>query len=178
MVSFVKGTGYDLKHLVNNFPWDTLGSGTVVDVSFFIITRYTGRSIHLYDQVGGSNGFVSIRLASSFPKLHFIVQDLASTVDSVASGLPPELSDRVEFMPHDFFAEQPVKGADVYLFRWIFHNWSDEYCIKILRSLTPALKKGAMIVINDNVLPEPGTMGLWQEGRLRYVSIRISCQIV
>ena len=36
MVSFVKGTGYDLKHLVNNVPWDTLGSGTVVDVSFFI----------------------------------------------------------------------------------------------------------------------------------------------
>ena len=106
------------------------------------------------------------------------MQDLASAVDSGASSLPPELSNRVEFMPHDFFTEEPVKGADVYLFRWIFHNWSDEYCIKILRSLTPALNNGAMIVINDNVLPEPGTMGLWQEGRLRYVATRISCQIV
>ena len=106
------------------------------------------------------------------------MQDLASTVDNAASSLPPELSDRVEFMPHDFFREQPVKGADVYLFRWIFHNWSDDYCIKILRSLTPSLKKGAIIVINDNVLPEPGTMGLWQEGRLRYVAIQTSCQMV
>ena len=123
---------------------------------------------------------MSIRLASSFPKLHFIVQDLASTVDSAASSLPPELSDRVEFMPHDFFTEQPVKGADLYLFRWIFHNWLDDYCIKILHSLIPALKKGAMIVINDNVLPEPGTMGLWQERRLRYVTARIlirSCNV-
>ena len=74
-------------------------------------------------------------------------------------------------MSHDFFTIQPVKDADVYLFRWIFHNWSDGYCIKILRNLVPALKNGAMIVINDNVLPEPGTMGLWQEERLRYVSI-------
>ena len=34
MASFVKGTGYDLKHLVNNFPWYVLGNGTVVDVSY------------------------------------------------------------------------------------------------------------------------------------------------
>ena len=102
------------------------------------------------------------------------MQELASAVDSGASSLPSELSNRVEFMPHDFFTEQPDKGADVYSFRWIFHNWSDEYCIRILRSLTPALKNGAMILINDNVLPEPGTMGFWQERRLRYVATQIS----
>ena len=106
------------------------------------------------------------------------MQDLPKAVESGTSGLPPSLSNRVEFMPHDFFTEQPVKDADVYLFRWIFHNWSDGYCINILRNLIPALKNGAMIVINDNCLPEPGTMGQWQEERLRYVAFRISHQIV
>ena len=72
-------------------------------------------------------------------------------------------------MAHDFLSEQPIKNADVYLFRWIFHNWSDMYCIRILRNLIPALKGGAIILINDNVLPEPGTLGSWQEERLRYV---------
>lgn len=115
---------------------------------------------------------MSIRLASAFPNPHFIVQDLPKAVEGGASSLPPSLSKRVEFMSHDFFTEQPVKDADVYLFRWIFHNWSDGYCIKILRNLIPALKNGAIIVINDNCLPEPGTMGQWQEERLRYVAFR------
>ena len=34
MASFEKGTGYDLKYLACNFPWDSLGNGTVVDVSY------------------------------------------------------------------------------------------------------------------------------------------------
>lgn len=74
-------------------------------------------------------------------------------------------------MPYDFFTEQPVKDADVYFFRWIFHNWSDKYCIKILQGLVPALKKGARIVINDNVLPEPGILPMWREEKLRSMDL-------
>ena len=36
MASFEKGTGYDLKYLVNNFPWESLSGGTVVDVSYSV----------------------------------------------------------------------------------------------------------------------------------------------
>ena len=34
MVSFEKVTGYDVKYLASNVPWDSLGNGTVVDVSY------------------------------------------------------------------------------------------------------------------------------------------------
>ncbi len=33
MSSFIQGTGYDLKHLSDNYPWSELGTATVVDVS-------------------------------------------------------------------------------------------------------------------------------------------------
>lgn len=33
MDSYTKGTGYDLKHIIDNYPWETFGNGTVVDVS-------------------------------------------------------------------------------------------------------------------------------------------------
>ena len=33
MASFEQGIGYDIYYLPNNFPWDFLGPGTVVDVS-------------------------------------------------------------------------------------------------------------------------------------------------
>jgi len=51
-----------------------------------------------------------------------------------------------------------VKGADVYFFRLIFHDWPDEQCIQILRNLVPALKSGARILICDQLIPEPGTV--------------------
>ncbi|KAI9873469.1 MAG: hypothetical protein M1830_000374 [Pleopsidium flavum] len=152
MSSFTTGTGYDLKHLVDNYPWASIGNGTVVDV-------------------GGSHGFVCIRLASSFPSIHFIVQDLPEVVDAGSSKMPAAMSDRVTFMAHDFLTEQPVKGADIYFFRWIFHNWSDKYCTQILRSLIPALKPGARVVIMDNVLPEPNTLPLWPEERIRSMDL-------
>lgn len=33
MRSFTEGTGFELSHVVDNFPWGDLGKGTVVDVS-------------------------------------------------------------------------------------------------------------------------------------------------
>lgn len=32
MRSFTEGTGFELSHVVDNFPWETLNNGTVVDV--------------------------------------------------------------------------------------------------------------------------------------------------
>ena len=95
------------------------------------------------------------------------MQDLEDGSANGKEAIPEDLRDRIDFMAHDFLTEQPVKGAEAYLFRWILHNWSDLYCLQILRNLIPALKPGAYIVVNDNVLPEPGAMGAWQEDRLR-----------
>jgi hypothetical protein len=39
-----------------------------------------------------------------------------------------------------------------------------------LRNLIPALKRGARVVVMDNVLPEPGALPLWPEERIRYDS--------
>ncbi|TGO30458.1 hypothetical protein BPAE_0005g00540 [Botrytis paeoniae] len=121
--------------------------------------------------VGGSHGFACTRLAKAFPDLNFIVQDLPPVVEAGAKTVPSELSDKIRFMAYDFLKEQPVKNADIYFFRWIFHDWSDKYRIQILRNQIPALKKGARIVINDNVLPEPGTLPRWREERLRSMDL-------
>ena len=121
-------------------------------------------------QIGGSHGFVCVALANKYPNLKFIVQDLAKIVVDGPSKIPPQLSSRITFMEHDFFTEQPVKDADVYFFRWIFHNWSDKYSLKILRNLIPALKHGALIIINDNCLPQPNTEDAWDEKITRYVT--------
>lgn len=69
-------------------------------------------------------------------------------------------------MAHDFLTPQP-KEADVFLFRWIFHDWPDKYVIKILRNLVPVLKPGTRIVVNDGVMPAPGSVPLEIERKTR-----------
>lgn len=145
---FQSSPGFEPSHLIDAFDFESIGNGTVVDI-------------------GGSHGAVSIEIAKTYPYLHCIVQDLPLAVKDGAAHLPEELKDRIEFMEHDFFQVQPVKNADIYYFRWVFHDWSDEYCIKILRCLIPALKQGARVVVNDVCLPEYGQVPLYMEKRSR-----------
>lgn len=98
-------------------------------------------------------------LAKATTNINFVVLDLPGTVEQGRAALPKEFEGRVEFVAHDFFVEQALKKApDVYLFRWIFHNWSDGYCVKILRNLIPSLEDGTRVLIYEYVLnDEPET---------------------
>ncbi|OJJ97232.1 hypothetical protein ASPACDRAFT_46085 [Aspergillus aculeatus ATCC 16872] len=90
-----------------------------------------------------------------------IVQDAAQVVSQAlstaqaqtASNANDMVESRIEFQAHDFFHEQPVKGADVYFLRLVLHDWSDKYALQILRALIPALESGAKVVVNDRVVP-------------------------
>ena len=77
------------------------------------------------------------------------------------------LKKRVKFMAHNAFEDQLVKGASVYLFRSLLHDWPDESCVKILRRLVPALEEDAMVLINDHIMTGPGELELIEERRAR-----------
>lgn len=108
-------------------------------------------------QVGGSSGHLSIELAKNHANLkRVVVQDYKHTVEEGAAMLPTNLKDRVEFMPHDFFHNQPVEGADVYIMRHICHNWSAENSAKIIQKIIPAMKANSKILIVDVVVTAGG----------------------
>jgi hypothetical protein len=94
-------------------------------------------------------------LAEKYPDMKFVVQDLPHTIASA----PVEKNERETYQIHDFFTPQPVVGADIYFFRWVFHNQSDKYAVKILQALKPALKSGAKVVINENCFRGQGEEG-------------------
>lgn len=146
MTLFQHSPGTEPSYLVDNYDWT--GVSKVVDV-------------------GGSHGIVMLELASKMPNIQCIVQDHAEVVRKGRAQVSQEFLERVTFMEHDFFTEQPVKDADVYYLRWILHNWSDKYCIDILRNLIPALKKGARIVVSEFCMPAPGVLSPVQEKPLR-----------
>jgi hypothetical protein len=111
-------------------------------------------------------------LAKAHPNLKFTNEDLPNVLANVDDSQTPEiLKDRIFFQPYDFFTPQPVKDADVYYFRWIFHGWSDEYSVKILQNQIPALKKGARILINEWVLPDPNGISAYDERIMRTMDL-------
>lgn len=136
MSFFTTGDGYSLRHLTDGYDWDTLGSAaTVVDL-------------------GSSHGDAAFALARKYPGFHLIVQELPQVVASSKEEACPD----VKFMVRDIFKEQPVHGADTYLFCWTLHNWPDKYCVKALRALILALKPGARVLIAEFVMWHSGVV--------------------
>lgn len=156
MAIFSKRPQFNLSYITDHYDWESLGHSRVIDIS--------------------SQGALSLALARKYNNLQLTAQDVQKGRDD---AVPEELRDRVQFTANDPFSPQPCIGADVYSLRWVLHAWSDKYCIQILQALVPALKPGARVLVQETLMPEPGTAALWKEKNIRYVrQISISCEIV
>lgn len=141
MRHMLSGTVYDIAHLLHGYDWGRLAQqgATVVDM-------------------GGGEGGISRALTGTFPGLKSVVQDLPKAVAGGKAALSAGEEKAVSFMVHDFFTPQTMQ-ADVFFLRWIFHNWSDKYCVQILRNLVPGLRPGAKVVVYEYLLPEVSQPG-------------------
>ena len=60
-------------------------------------------------------------------------------------------------MAYDFFTPQPIKGARIYLFRSVCHDWDDEKSIELLRNTVDAMDPSySRLLIDEWVLPDEG----------------------
>ena len=120
--------------------------------------------------MGGSEGHVSVAIAKQHHHLQFIVQDLPEIISNAALGDEVEqgVKKRVRFMTQDFLQEQTVRG-DVFLLRWILHDWPDQYVVRILRNLRPVLRDGDKVVVNDQLMPGLGEVSSVIERQIRSV---------
>ncbi|KAI0261394.1 S-adenosyl-L-methionine-dependent methyltransferase [Gloeopeniophorella convolvens] len=104
--------------------------------------------------VGGNVGPIARFLESSFPHLRYVVQDLPNVICQAPKfwekESPQALVDgRVVLQEHSFFDPQPVKGAAVYLMRFILHDWPDKDCIEILTHLRAAAAPQSRLVVSE-----------------------------
>ncbi len=126
-------------------------------------------------QIGGNAGHSCVALAKSFPDIEFIVQDTPQVVEdgskAVRENNDTDISSRITFQAYDFFTKQPVKGAEVYLFRQIFHNWDLENSVKILKNTVESMGQASHVLIMDSVVPAPGTVPSVRERSFRALDV-------
>lgn len=106
--------------------------------------------------VGGGFGHQCTALLNAFPQLKdkLVLQDLPQTLAQLPPGIT--IPGGIEAVGHDFFQEQPVKGARFYYLRQVLHDWPDEKCIAILKQLVTASGPQSQILIDEMVLPDTG----------------------
>ncbi|KAK0235364.1 S-adenosyl-L-methionine-dependent methyltransferase [Armillaria nabsnona] len=107
--------------------------------------------------VGGGVGMATLPVARVFPDLRIVIQDRPKFVEDARKLWKEELPDavssgQVAFQVHDFFECQPIQAADVYLLRWIIHDWNDSLCISILKRLREAAGPGTKLLIVDALM--------------------------
>lgn len=126
MTAYASSPPFDISYLMNFYDWASIqGQSQIIDA-------------------GGGTGAVAKQLARQFTNLQVLVQDDSSVVNGAESTVPENLKPRVKFMADNIFLPQTV-AADVYILRWVLHNWADKYAIKILQALVPVLKSGTRV---------------------------------
>jgi hypothetical protein len=103
--------------------------------------------------VGGATGSLLQLLQHANPTLRGIVFDRPNIVDDAVTQIARNgLAERTEVIGGDFF--QSVPAADLYLLKFILHDWPDDQCVTILRRCREALAPGGRIAIIELVLGE------------------------
>ncbi|EED84023.1 predicted protein [Postia placenta Mad-698-R] len=134
---------------------------TSIRESAFNVTYGTDKPLFEYVELPmgglGEAGGLSLQLAMRFPKLQFVVQDRPKMIQQAREAWEKDFpvaleEERVQFMAHDFFTEQTVREADVYVLRQILHDWPDDDCITILGHLRQAMRRDSCILVVDIII--------------------------
>ncbi|KAI0389492.1 S-adenosyl-L-methionine-dependent methyltransferase [Xylariaceae sp. FL0594] len=110
----------------------------------------TARAV--YVNIGGGIGHQCAEFKKKYPDVpgRVVLQDLGPSIAKAWS------TPGVENMVHDFFNEQPVKGAKFYYMRAVLHNQPEKEARLLLERTRDAMTADSVLLIDEFVLPERG----------------------
>ena len=103
--------------------------------------------------VGGGSGALLNAILHREPEASGIVFDAPRVAGPARERIRQEgLTGRCSVVSGDFFGEVPA-GGDLYLLKWVLHNWSDARATDILRSCRRAMGENSKLLVIESVLP-------------------------
>jgi hypothetical protein len=102
--------------------------------------------------IGGGQGFLLAKMLDKTPNARGILFEQPHVLEH-HSLAELGVADRTEKVGGDFFKEIPVV-ADVYLMKFIIHDWNDEQSVTILTNLAKSAPSGAKLLLVETVVEE------------------------
>lgn len=121
-----------------------------------IIDAYDFSGARKLADIGGGQGVLLRTILKSHPAMAGVLFDRQDAVEGVPARLAEDgLTERCEVVAGDFFQSVPA-GADVYLLKYVIHDWDDERSRSILTNCRRAMTNDAKLLLVETIVPLPG----------------------
>jgi hypothetical protein len=129
-------------------------SGMTAVVNEKITSLYDFSPFNKIVDIGGGHGGLITSILKANPQAFGVLFD----AEQVITGARPKLeaagiADRCAAVAGDFFQSVPA-GGDVYIMKWIIHDWDDARAIQILKNCRAQIPQNGRVLIVDAVVPE------------------------
>merc|ERR1740139_358936 len=95
--------------------------------------------------VGGGEGSFAGKMLAVRPDISVVLQEQAVTCDAARAN--PALAsygkDQLRVVERSFFDGIQETDGNLYVLKYILHNWGDEDCVRILRNVRAALEEAS-----------------------------------
>jgi hypothetical protein len=123
-----------------------LGGLTRLDAAM-IMASYTFPHRGVICDVGGGAGVLLSEVLRCRPELSGVLVETPMVLKQAAAYLDSAgVADRVKLVEGDFF-QSIVEEADLYLLKWVLHDWDDATCTLILGNVAAAMPPRARLVV-------------------------------
>lgn len=106
--------------------------------------------------VGGGHGHQCVKLLQKYPSLsgRLTLEDLPEAIEKAPR------KEGISYIAQDFFKPQICHGAKFYYMRRVLHDWPEDECVQILKTLVDVFADDTKILLDEVVLPDTGAH--WQ----------------
>jgi Transcriptional regulator len=134
--------------------FDDAMTGFSRGISGAVASTYDFSEAKIIADIAGGHGFLLATVLKSNPAAKGILFDQPQVIAGADEVLAAEgVAGRVEKVSGDFFVSIPVE-ADIYLLKFILHDWNDAQSVAILGNLAKSAKPGAKVLLVESVVEE------------------------
>ncbi|MFG3708311.1 methyltransferase [Micromonospora sp. NPDC047670] len=118
-----------------------------------LLSAYDFGDLDTVVDVGGGSGALLAGVLAAHPHLRGTVFDTPDGVADAARTVAEQgVADRCRVQAGDFFVSVPP-GADAYVLKSVLHDWDDEECVRVLRTVRRAARPDSRVLLVESLMP-------------------------
>jgi hypothetical protein len=112
-----------------------------------VVSGYPFPKTGVVCDVGGGQGVLLAEILRARPQLRGVLVDSAPVLEQARIYFQDQgLEHRVDLVAGDLLGQIDAT-ADIYLLKWILHDWDDPTCRQIVRTIAATMHEGAHLVV-------------------------------